>query len=78
MDKHTAKNAGYSLAIIAVILLVVGLFSRFYSYVSSTPDEPFFYSTIYPYGAYSSTLIIIGLLTLLIGVLLLWKVKKQK
>ena len=76
MDKQDLRSIGYSLTMTAMILLMAGLFTKFYSKVSSTPDEPFYYSTIYPYSSFSEALIISGVLALLIGVFLHWRVKK--
>ena len=78
MDRHAVKDAGYSLTIIAVILLIAGLVAEFYSLRTSTPDPPFFYGTRRPYQIYALPLLIAVVPTLLIGIFLLWKVRKQK
>ncbi len=78
MSRQAPSGVGYGLTASAVTLLTAGLFARFYSRVASTPDEPFYYDTIYPYVAYSEVLITAGLLTLLLGILLVWITRKQK
>jgi uncharacterized membrane protein len=67
------KSLGYFLTIVGLTILLIGIFAKFYSTISSTPDEPFYYNTIYPYEHFSPALLIIGLPTLLIGITFLYK-----
>ncbi len=52
---------------VAVLLLVAGLFAKYYIRVSSTPDPPILYGTIYLYEAYWAPLLVAAISTLLAG-----------
>jgi hypothetical protein len=78
LDKQELQSLGYIQIIIAILLIIAGLFTKFYSKISSTPDPPLIYGIIYPYEPYSVPLLVIGVPLLLIWVLFLWKIKKLK
>ncbi len=70
MAKRNLLILGFAALVVGAVFLVGGLIAAIYSYVSSTPDPPFFYGTIYPYARFSAMLLGIGFLSLAIGAIL--------
>ncbi len=75
LDTQDLKVLGSALVRVAVLLIVAGLFAKYYSRVSSTPVPPILYATISPYEAYWAPLIVAAIPTLLAGMVLLWRTR---
>ncbi len=75
MDRRDLKGLGYASVMLAVLLAAAGLFAKYYNRLSSTPDPPILYGTIYPYEAYWAPLIVAAIPVLLGGIVLVWRAR---
>jgi uncharacterized membrane protein len=64
--------------VLGIMLLVGGLITPIYPVESSTPDPPIIRGIIYPYAPYSAGLLIVGFVSLFIGLALIFISRRSK
>ncbi len=78
MDRRDLTGLGHASMMVAVLLFAAGgLFAKYNSRVSSTPDPPISCATIYPDEVYWAPLLVAAIPVLLAAMVLLCRTRAQ-